>query len=210
MVSTSQDPGPSVPPGPDEPEATGRGVRPASVRGPALVVLGIAVFIVVAGVAASALASGNAPTTSLRSVTLPAGTVVPLTPALVAMKRIVNASEPPADIIGNLAVPSGSQVTHVVNTDQGQAQFDRTVAFTTQLSSGQVVELYRTLLPRLRWRVVYAGPGTGHFGSQGTEVLAKLGSGDGFYWEVGVVVSDTTSAGITPFSVELFELPDDS
>jgi hypothetical protein len=209
MVTTSQDPGPPSPPG-TEPEPGGRRYQPVSVRGPALVVLGIAVFIVVAGVAASALASGNAPTTSLRSIALPGGPVVQLTPATVAMKRIVSASEPPGDIIGNMAVPDGSDVTHVVNTDQGQAQFDRTVAFTTPLSSNQVVELYRALLPRLGWRVLYAGPGAGRFGGQGTEVLAKLGSGDGFYWEVGAVVSETTSAGITPFSIELFELPDDN
>ena len=41
-------------------------------------------------------------------------------------------------------------------------------------------------------------------------MLAKRGSGDGFYWEVGAVVSPTTAAGVTPFSVELFELPDDN
>jgi hypothetical protein len=210
MVTTSQDQGPTAPAGTDQLTPAGRGVQPASVRGPALIVLGIAVCIVVAGVVASALGSGNGPTTSLRSIALPGGTVVPLTPASVAMKRIVDSSEPPADIIGNMAVPSGSTVTHVTNTDQGQAQFDRTVAFTTQLSSGQVVDLYRALLPRLGWRVLYAGPGTGRFGGQGTEVLAKLGSGDGFYWEVGAVVSDTTSAGVTPFSIELFELPDAS
>ena len=44
----------------------------------------------------------------------------------------------------------------------------------------------------------------------GTEVLVKKGSGDSFYWEVGAAVSPTTSAGTTPFSLELFELPDDN
>lgn len=39
-------------------------------------------------------------------------------------------------------------------------------------------------------------------------MLAKQGSGDGYYWEVGVVISPTTTAGVTPYTVELFELPD--
>lgn len=207
MVTTSET-GPAAPGRADVEPGPAR-VRPPSVRGPALVVLGIAVFIVVAGVVASAVGSGNGPTTTVRSVTV-SGTSVGLTPARVAMRAVVSASEPPADIIGNLAVPSGSPVTHVVNIDQGQGQFDRTVAFTTQLSSDQVVTLYRTLLPRLGWRVIYAGPGSGRVGGQGTEVLGKLGSGDGFYWEVGVVASPTTSTGTTPFSVELFELADDN
>ena len=96
----------------------------------------------------------------------------------------------------------------MVNTDQGQAQFDRTVAFTTRLSSDQVVDVYRTLLPRLGWRVIYAGPGAGRRGP-GDRGPGQEGSGDGFYWEVGAVVSPTTSAGTTPFSLELFELPDE-
>jgi hypothetical protein len=126
------------------------------------------------------------------------------------MKPIVSAGEPPADIVGNLAVPAGSSVTHFVNIDQGQTQFDRTVYFTTSLSADQVVDLYRALLPRLGWRVIYVGAGTGQPGGGRTEVLGKKGSGDGFYWETGAVVSPTTSAGTTPFSVELFELPDEN
>jgi hypothetical protein len=178
-----------------------------SVRGPAWIVLGIAVFIVVIGTVASALDSGSTPTLSLHSVTIPDGTVVHLTPATTAMKSIVSAGQPPADILGNLAVPSGSPVVRTVNTDQGVAQFDRTVYFTTGLATDQVVAAYRTLLPKLGWDVIFVGAQPN---SQATELLAKRGSGDGFYWEVGAVASPTTSAGTTPFSVELFELPDDS
>ncbi len=209
MATTSPETGPGAPAGRPEVGPVEPHVPTPSVRGPALIVLGIAVFIVVAGVVASAIGSGNGPTTTLGSITV-AGTTVRLTPARVAMRAIVDASEPPGDIIGNLAVPAGSPVTHVVNIDQGQGQFDRTVAFTTQMSSGQVVGLYHSLLPRLGWRIIYAGPGTGRIGVPGTEVLGKLGSGDGFYWEVGVVASPTTSTGTTPFSIELFELNDDT
>ncbi len=180
-----------------------------SLRGPALAVLGIAVLIVVAGVVASTFGSGSSPTLSIRRITIPDGTVVSLTPATTALRSIVGAGEPPADILGNLAVPSGSPVTRTLNIDQNAGQFDRTVAFRTGLSSGQVVEVYRALLPRLGWHVNYVGSGSQR-GSSDTEVLAKRGSGDGFYWEVGVVVSPTTTAGTTPLSLQLFEQSDDN
>jgi hypothetical protein len=201
----------SAPP-PDDAEVIDpdrRTYQPLSLRGPALIVLGIAVFIVVAGTVASALDSGSTPVLSLRRVTIPDGTVVRLTPATTAMRSIVGSGEPPADILGNLAVLSGSPAVRTVNSDQGQAQFDRTVFFTTGLSADQVVDAYRTLLPKLGWKVIYLGSGAQR-GGQGTEVLAKRGSGDGFYWEVGAVVSPTTSTGSTPYSIELFELPDDT
>ncbi len=122
---------------------------------------------------------------------------------------MVSEGQPPADILGNLAVPSGSPVVRTVNSDQGAGQFDRTVYFTSGLSSDQVVDAYLTVLPELGWKVIYDGSGAQRSG-QGTEVLAKRGSGDGYYWEVGAVVSPTTSTGSTPFFLELYELPDDS
>jgi hypothetical protein len=187
-----------------------RTYQPMSVRGPAIVILGIAVFILLAGVLASALISGSSPTETLRSVTIPGKTVVPLTPATTALHSIVGSGEPPADILGNLAVPAGSTVRGTLDSDQNSGQFDRTVSFTSgTLAPPQLVDTFHALLAKLGWQVIYTGAGTGAHGGNGTEVLAKRGSGDGFYWEVGVVVSPTTSAGITPYSVELFQLPDD-
>ena len=187
----------------------GRRATPVSAKGPALIVLGLAVFIVVLGVVGSALASGNAPTVTLRSVTVANGTVVHLTPATTAMRSIISAGQPPADVLGNLTVPSGSRVVRTLNSDHNASQFDRTVYFTSQLSSGEVVDAYRALLPKLGWSTTYVGKGASRQAQQ-NEVLAKHGSGDGYYWEVGVVVSPTTSTGLTPYSVELFEIPDDN
>ena len=178
-----------------------------SLRGPALVVLGIAVLIVVVGVVGSALTSGSNTTLSIHKITIPDGTVVPLTPAATAMKSIVSAGQPPADILGNLAVPSGSRVTRTVNIDQDSGMYDRTVVFSTGLSSDQVTEVFHTLLPRLGWQVIYDGSGAST-AAQSTEVLAKKASGDSFYWEVGVTVPPTSGSGTTTYSVELFELDD--
>ena len=207
MVSTTRDL-PSPPPdGVEAVDPERRTYQPMSSRGPALIVLGIAVFIVLAGVVASALASGSTPDVTIHSVKVPDGTVVHLTPAVTAMKSIVSAGEPPADILGNLAVPAPSRVTRTLNSDQGVSQFDRTVTFTTGLSSEQVIEAFHTVLPRLGWRVIYVGNGASTQ-SGSTEVLAKKASGDSFYWEVGARVTPTDATGTTTYSVELFELPD--
>src|SRR5258708_2618911 len=94
-----------------------------SVRGPALIVLGIALFIVILGVVASALDSGSSPTLTLRRVTISGGTVVALTPATQAMKSIESAGQPPADILGNLAIPADSPVSRTIDIDQNGNQF---------------------------------------------------------------------------------------
>ncbi len=72
-----------------------------------------------------------------------------------------------------------------------------------------MADVYRTLLPRLGWKVTDRGsPATGT--STGTVILFKRASGDSFYWNLGATVSPTTSAGTTTFSLELYELPDDN
>ena len=98
-------------------------------------------------------------------------------------------------------------MTGVVDSDQDTAQFDRTVDLTSHLAQGQVAEAYADAARSVGWQVIYHG--TAPQGAAGaTEVLAKRGSGDGFYWETGVVVSPTTPAGVTPYSIEVFETPD--
>ena len=184
-----------------------RAYQPTSSRGPALVVLGIAVFIVVLGIVASALASNGSRARLPTTVTIAGGTVVHLTPATTALKTIERGGQPPSDIIGNMVVPSRSPVVRTLNIDQGVTQFDRSVYFTTGLSADQVVDVFRAVLPKLGWKIIYHGARTGGVGS---EVLAKRGSADGFYWEAGVVVSPTTSAGTTPFSIEVLEMSDDT
>ncbi len=186
-------------------------MRPA-LPGPALIVLGIAVVIVVVGLVGSAIVTdtaGKASPTNVHHVTLSDGTLIALTPATTALRSMVTEGQPPWDILDNLAVPSGSRTTGTVNNAQSAGQFDETVSFATSQAGDEVIDTYKTLLPKLGWQVIYDGPGLGHE-SSGTEVLAKRGSSDGYDWEVGVVVSPTTAAGTTPFSVEVFELSDDS
>ena len=200
MVTTSEPPVADA----DEP---GPAYEPMSVRTPALIVLGLAVVILLGGVVAGALTTGSTPTFRVKDVVLSDGTRVPVSPATDRLHAIEANGEPPADILGNLGVLTSSTVTGVLNSDQNAAQFDRTVHLTSPLAQDQVTEAYRRLLKATRWSVIYDGPAPQ--GTDGTtEVLAKHGSGDGFYWEVGVVVSPTTPTGSTPYSIEVFETPD--
>jgi len=182
------------------------GYQRMSLRTPALIVLGIAVFILVGGVLASIFATSGTTTLPVRTLSLPDGTSVTLTPATTALKPIIS-SEPPSDILAALAVPAGSVEHHFVNTDQNVTQYDRSVSFTTGLSSDQMIAFFQTLLPKLGWKITSTAAAT-QDATGTTEVLATKGSQDGFYWEVGGVVSPTTSAGVTPFTIELFEQPD--
>jgi len=128
--------------------------EPMSVKGPALIVLGLAVVILLGGVAAAALSSSSNPTFSIRQVTLDDGTTVHLVPATRKLHAIVNNSEPPADIIGNLGIPQDSTVNGVVNSDRHTAQFDRTVRLSSQLAQPQVVEAYRRMLRAVAWKIM--------------------------------------------------------
>ena len=206
MVSTSQPATAAEPGGPGE-AVPGPSFEPMSIKGPALVVLGLAVVILLGGVVAAALSSGSNPTFQIRHLTLDDGTRVALVPAATKLRAIVDNAEPPADIIGNLGIPRESAVLGVINSDQHTAQFDRTVRLSSQLAQPQLTEAYHRMLVAVGWKVSYQGPAPqGVPGA--TEILAKRGSSDGFYWELGTVVSPTTPTGSTPYSVELFETGD--
>src|ERR1039458_10777716 len=120
MVSTTPDV--SSPPSPptDTVDPARRTYQQASLRGPALLVLGIAVFIVVVGVVGSAPTSGNPTTLSVQRITIPGGNVVQLTPATSALHSIVGAGDPPSDILGDLAVPARRRRTGTVDSDRSE------------------------------------------------------------------------------------------
>ena len=211
MVTMSEDAHAAGTPGNGDPGGSDTVPAPAyepmSIKGPALIVLALAVVILLGGVAAVAFSSRSNPTFTLRHVALDDGTSVSLVPAAVKLHAIASNSEPPADILGYIGVPAESTVTGVVDSDQHTAQFDRTVELSSQLAQSQVTEAYRRMLDAVGWKVVYQGPAPqGAPGSN--EVLAKRGSSDGFYWEVGLVVSPTTPTGSTPYSIEVLETPD--
>lgn len=208
MVTTSQ---PAVPDadGDDGDDPPVPRFEPMSVRGPALIVLGLAVVILLGGTLAAALTStGPTPAARVAGATLSDGTHVTFSPATSRLRSIVTSGQPPTDILGSLGVLTTSDITGTVDGDQGTTQFDRTVDLhTSALAQSQVVEAYRLFLQSHGWNVIYQG-GAPQDVTGSTELLAKKGSSDGFYWEIGVVVSPTTATGSTSYSIEVFETPD--
>ncbi len=208
MVTTSQ---------PRTDDSGGRGddvppvprFEPMSVRGPALIVLGLAVVILLGGTLAAALTTtGPTPAARVAAVTLSDGTHVTFSPGTTRLRSIVASGQPPSDILANLGVLTTSTIVGTVDGDQGTTQFDRTVDLqTSALAQSQVIEAYRLFSESHGWNVIYQGDAPqGVAGS--TELLAKKGSSDGFYWEIGVVASPTTATGSTSYSIEVFETPD--
>ena len=160
--------------------------EPMSVRTPALIVLGLAVVILLGGVVAGALTTGSTPSFGVKYVVLSDGTRVPVSPATDRLHAIEANGEPPADVLGNLGVLTSSTVTGVLNSDQnaGPVRPDRPPHQPARPGPGG--RGLPTPAEAPGWNVIYDGPAPQ--GAAGTtEVLAKHGSGDGFYWEVGVV-----------------------
>jgi hypothetical protein len=212
-TATNADPG-SPTPDPEPPydqltplDPDHRTYQRATMRMPAIV-LGIAVFLTLGGILASLLVDNGTPTVKTGSITITGGKSVPTTPGAQALKSMVSLGQPPADILTNLAVPKGSVLVGTTNNAAGGGQYDETASFTTgtsDLTAAQLVVFYRDLLPRQGWQVLSVGP---PYGGTGTEVLAKRGSGDGFYWEAGLVVPAAPSGRAIPYSLEVFEIPD--
>ena len=132
-------------------------------------------------------------------------------PAAPALRPIRQAGTPPADIVDTLAVPVGATVVgHTPST--GITLFDAREHFTVPGAQQSVVAFYRTELAVMKWKVTDVGPAQRP--ANATEVLAQKAGSDGWYWEVGVVVSPTTFApgagtsGTTPFVLRLFEVND--
>ena len=86
---------------------------------------------------------------------------------------------------------------------------DPTGSFDVVASQATVLGFYKAELKSLGWSISSTGAADRVKGA--TEVLAQRASADGWYWEVGVVVSPTTfgsGTDNTPFTLDLYEVPD--
>jgi hypothetical protein len=207
MVTEVEHPETSPENGPDD--ESGPAYEPVgrmSLKSPAVIVVAIALVILIGGITAEALTTGGSPSPTFQSVKLVDGSVVHLEQGNQALRPVEASGTPPSDILAALAVPTGTKTTGSLNTDQNTTQYDRTVDFSSTMTADRVQNFYQVVLNRLGWKVISSGPDSYQPGSN--EVLAKKGSTDGYYWEVGVVVSPTTGTGVTPFTLRLFEVPD--
>jgi hypothetical protein len=180
---------------------------------PALVVVGVAAALLVGFGALAVLTptgpEGTAPSSHPSRV---AGTTLRAVPAKAALAPIERSGTPPADILDNLSVPSGAVAHSHRNVNTSSTQYDEQIGFSVDASEAAVVDFYKADLKASGWNVFDVGPASGRAGS--VEVLAQKGGSDGWYWEVGAVVSPTSfgrggATQATDFSLRLFQESDE-
>lgn len=200
---------------------------PGSVAGPstklAWIVLGLLLGIFVVGMVALGLTSGAPPSATTPAVVTAKGAGLHAVAAKTALAPITSAGQPPTDIIESLAVPAGTAIVPDSTKDDTLGTYDHTVGEQVAASQGAVITFFRRQLPSEGWTSISSGaPDRAALAPPGSiEVLGRHPSGDGNYWEVGVVVNPTTFAGgdsttgagagteTTTFSLRLYIVSDE-
>lgn len=189
------------------PPTRGRSGMP-SVR-PALVVLGIAAALVLLFGIGAAIQGSSSSTSAPRPHHV-AGVSLAAEPAAALLRPIETPGTPPNDVLASVVVPAGTTRTGATPST-GTTQFSAKADFEVAASQSSVVDFYRAELEARGWSSPDVSATQTPEGA--IEVLAQRASADGWYWEIGVVVSpstfSTSSRGDrTPFTLELFEVPD--
>ncbi|HYA68917.1 MAG TPA: hypothetical protein VED63_09310 [Acidimicrobiales bacterium] len=201
--------------GPESAESPARRRRgPGPTVWPATIVLGIALVVVVTGAVAAVLTTGPVTTGSTApKVAQAAGAPVPAVAAQDALAPIITAGSPPANVVDAVVTPAGATVVPGSATNLGVGLYDRSIGFSTSLSEAVVIDFYRVELPAEGWEVMSQGPPRN---ASGFELLGRIAGTDGYFWEIGVVVSPTTypkgsaagANGATAFTLRLFAVDD--
>jgi hypothetical protein len=159
---------------------------PAPRLAPALIVVGIVAVIVIAG-ALLGLTGGSAqkasPTAHLRSLR---GTSIGAQVANTFLSPIVSSDQPPPDVVDALYVPAGAKFTGFKDEDHGVSTYDRSVTLNVDDSVSAIVAFFKAALAFGNWSEVSTSPTSNGLG---TEIFARHASNDGYYWEVGAVVT---------------------
>ncbi|HEY3842978.1 MAG TPA: hypothetical protein VGL48_06960 [Acidimicrobiales bacterium] len=195
----------------------GEPVRPPMGRGfsmrAAMIVPGLGVLILGVFIGAGFLTSNpvQAPDKSTASATV-AGTSLRALPALTDLKAITLSGEPPGNILNSVSVPQGATLLSHQDNSAAADQFDAQIGLKSDASQGALDTFYTLDMKRQGWQIFETGPADHDPGA--VEVLGKKAGSDGFYWEMGAVVSATTFGpdapprGDTAFTVRLFQVPD--
>jgi hypothetical protein len=192
---------------------TRRGAGP-STR-PALIVVGIAAFVLlIGGIGAAFTSSGSAQPTPARSIPTAKGAGMTAVPGRPDLKTLMIGGQPPGDIVNLVPVPEGSVVTVGSATNNGIGLYDHSLSFTLPVSEQKVITFFGVELKALKWQIVSTGPAPK--GTPGYRIVGQHPSSDGYEWEIGVTVAPTTfgtGAGqaldTTSYTLRLFAVTDD-
>ena len=179
----------------------------------AMIVPGLGVFILVLFIGVGFLTSN--PVQPAKTSTTPftvSGTSLRAVPADHALSVIVVSGEPPGNIINSVSLPQGAVRVSHQNNSAAADQYDAQIGLRSDASQGALEDFYHQDMRKQGWQVFDVGPADHDPGA--LEVLGTKAGSDGFYWEMGAVVSRTAFGphdpphGTTSFIVRLFQVPD--
>jgi hypothetical protein len=202
---------------PDAPTTAAEPVRPAPSGGfsmrPAMLVVGLAALIVIAFIAIGFATNGKAvQTDTSKRIRVISGTPLRATRAAPALAVITQSGEPPSNILNSVSLPEGSTPVSHQDNGGGANQFDAQIGLLNNASQEALRTFYLSDMKAEGWKILDVGPADHDPGA--LEVVGQRAGSDGFYWNMGAVVSATTfgagapPAGHTHFTVRLFQVPD--
>ncbi len=97
---------------------------------------------------------------------------------------------PPKDIQRSVFIPSSCVVSASIPTGADASRPSVATEFTCEKTSGFLVSFYRAQLPHNAWKV-FSDATTTHDGG-GIALLSQKAGSDGFYWQLGVVIGNST------------------
>ena len=180
----------------------------------AMIVPGLGALILILFIGAEFLTSNpvQKTKTSTASFSL-AGTPLRATPAVHELKVITVSGQPPGNIINSVSIPEGSTRTGFENnTAASQGSYDAQINLRADESQAVLLTFYKLDMKKQGWQIISTGPADHVTG--GLEVLGKKAGSDGFYWELGAIISPTSfgagtpAAGATTFSLQLLQQQD--
>ncbi len=179
----------------------------------AMIVPGIGLLILVLFVGAGFLTSNSVQETrsSTSSFAVP-GTPVRAVPAVHDLKVITVSGQPPGNILNAVSIPLGAKRVSFVNNTQSAQQYDAQISLKVNESQAALEAFYKSVMKKQGWQIFSTGPADHDPGA--FDILGKKAGSDGFFWEMGAVISPTTfgagapARGTTPFTVRLFQQPD--
>jgi hypothetical protein len=177
---------------------------------PALLVGALAVVILIAFSVGAALTKTGTP--QARTPTGPTrvpGSSLLAVSATRGLSVIEQPGQPPANVLAAITLPQGAVRGVSANPGLGST-YDQEVTFSVDASEATVLGFYRTELKRLGWRTVTSGAATHQPGSQ---IVGQLPGDDGFYWQLGIIVSPSTfsasgTTDITRFTLRVLQVDD--
>jgi hypothetical protein len=176
--------------------------------------VGIAAVVLLAGAVAAGLTGNDTkPTPTPTSLRTAHGAQFTAVPGRGALAPVVEAGQPPDDILNVVPLPRGAHAVPGTAGDNGIGLYDRSLSFAVDGPEQHVIDFFRAELPLLKWQKLSQGPLTD---PPRYRIVMQHPSSDGYEWDMGVTVAATTfpagaasARGSTTFTLRLFAVTDD-